>query len=145
MDHHSIYDVLNHPAMLKRYLSCVEKGIRDLFYAIDYDTSKYISGYHTEKTKGYKDVLDTIGITYTNDIFLLRQDYIEFLHRTYDKKFFGNKMKFFFCPCLRPKTFIEIEEEDDDPGVELDSPSSMSSEEEEVVYAELKDFNSEEE
>lgn len=144
MDHHSIYDVLNHPAMLKRYLAFVDQGVRDLFFAIDYDTSKYVSGYYSDRSFVYKDALDTIGISYSKDIFSLRKQLIDYMHITYDKKFFGNKMLFFFCPCLRPQTFTDFEDEDkEDTGVELDSPSSISSESE-VVYAELRDFNSSE-
>lgn len=147
LDHHSIYDILNHPHVLKNYLKFIDRGMKDLFLSIDYDMGKTISGYYSNKTLAYKDALNIIGISYSKDIFLLHQQFIQYLHTTYDSKYFGSKMKFFFCPCLRPVEFSSFDDENDDSeeekGVELDSPSSMSSDEE-IVYAELRDFNSSE-
>lgn len=145
IDSHSIYDILNDSVALKRYLSLIDKGVRDLFIAIDYDTSKYVSGYYTDSSSLYKDFLNTIGIPYSNDIFLMRKQLIDYMHEQYDRTIFGGKMKFFFCPCFRPQNVSGLNEDDEsDPGIELDNPSSYSSSEE-IVYAELRDFNSSEE
>lgn len=147
IDHHTVYDLLEYPRALKDYLKFVDEGVRDIFLSVEYDLSKYVSGYYSDKSQSYKQPLETIGITYSRDVFLLHQQIVDFMHLSYDSKYFGSKMLFFFCPCLKPQTFSSFDDSstESDRGVELDSPSSLSMSSDEVIYAELRDFNSSEE
>jgi len=144
-DARSVYEALEEPRALARYLSKVGAAERRCLVVVEEAHDAYVRGLDVtaERLALVEADLKLMGIDHTAHVVLLRQTLLAHMHRAYGWKIFGPlaRLNSLLCPCAPMWAQAPALEDGSDPGSELDSDVTLGSDERDdddsVVYVEF--------
>jgi hypothetical protein len=135
LDVMTIFEASYCPREMQLYLLEVDPRVRDLYGHVEHLFTLYLKGHNNfeEKLLQLKDEFEFFHIPFSTDIVQLKTNLLCYMGMRYDRKILGlwPRIRKFFQICGKKQPLLSLQEIGD----------SFSNSSDEVIYAELKDFN----